>query len=67
LHLPASACLVFEDMPSGIEAARRGGFPTIGVGLKADLSHATLTISGFEDLTLAGLLEQMEFSLSQSV
>jgi len=67
LHLPASACLVFEDMPSGIEAARRGGFPTIGVGLKADLSHANLTISGFEDLTLAGLLEQMEFSLSQSV
>jgi beta-phosphoglucomutase len=67
LDLPPRACIVFEDMPSGLMAARFGGFPVVGVGRKADLSSANLVINGFEGLTLAGLLEQLEFSLIQSV
>lgn len=67
LNLPPEDCLVFEDMPSGIAAARHGGFPVVGIGRKVDLSNANLVIDAFEELTLAGLLEQMEFSLIQSV
>jgi beta-phosphoglucomutase len=32
LGLPVSACLVFEDAQSGVEAAKAGGFRAIGVG-----------------------------------
>lgn len=32
MGLPVSACLVFEDAQSGVEAAKAGGFRAIGVG-----------------------------------
>lgn len=32
LHLPASACVVVEDAAAGIQAARAGGFMSVGLG-----------------------------------
>ncbi len=48
LGLEPSACLVFEDAVAGVQAARSGGFPVIGVGDPAILGEADAVISGFE-------------------
>jgi beta-phosphoglucomutase len=38
LGVPAAECVVVEDAPQGIEAARRGGMRAIGVSRKATLA-----------------------------
>ena len=47
LGMPVAECVVVEDAPQGIEAARRGGMRSIGVSrkgpLSADLFAPTLT------------------------
>jgi len=48
LAVPPARCVVVEDAPAGVEAARRAGMRTIGVGtahgpLAADLAAADLT------------------------
>jgi HAD superfamily hydrolase (TIGR01509 family) len=47
LGLPPSECIVVEDAPAGIEAARRGGMKSIGVSrnhkLLADISVPSLS------------------------
>jgi beta-phosphoglucomutase len=48
LGVPPAACIVVEDAPAGIEAARRAGMRAIGVGTSlapgaADLTVPTLT------------------------
>jgi HAD superfamily hydrolase (TIGR01509 family) len=46
LHVPPERCVVVEDAAAGIEAARRAGMRSIGVGaavgLRADLTTASL-------------------------
>jgi beta-phosphoglucomutase family hydrolase len=48
LGLPPGRCVVVEDAPAGLEGARRGGMPSIGVlsghfeGLQADLVVGSL-------------------------
>lgn len=66
-QLRPEACLVFEDMPSGIFAARYGNFPVVGVGRKADLSSADLVIDNFVGLHLASLLKHFNPRISQTV
>lgn len=60
LGLHPSECVVFEDMPAGIEAALRGGFIAIGVGEPADLLRAHAVIPGFTDLNFHELLAQVQ-------
>lgn len=44
LGLSVSDCIVFEDSPSGVEAAKRGGFAVVGVGgIKGDYSIKNFT------------------------
>jgi beta-phosphoglucomutase len=50
LGVPAGECVVFEDAEAGIEAARRAGMRTVGVGKPANLSAADLVITSFEHL-----------------
>jgi beta-phosphoglucomutase len=64
LRLPPSRCVVVEDAPAGLEAARRGGMASIGVrsghftSLTADLvvrSLAELPADAFDRLLSVGL------------
>jgi mannitol-1-/sugar-/sorbitol-6-phosphatase len=53
LHIPPTECVVFEDAPAGIEAARRAGMPVIGVNTAGDLSGADVLIQSFLGLDLS--------------
>lgn len=44
-------CVVFEDAAAGIEAARRGGMRSVGVGRSDRLTGASMCIGSFEGLT----------------
>lgn len=52
-------CLVFEDTPKGVEAARNAGMAAIAVPdpemRHADYSHASLVVDSLEAITLAAL------------
>ena len=50
LNVPPSRCLVVEDSPSGIEAARRAGMRSIAVGPAHASLPATLRIASLTDL-----------------
>lgn len=59
LRIQPAACLVFEDAPVGVEAARKGGFSTVAVGRYAHLCGADWEISGFEHLSLEQFMAQV--------
>lgn len=50
LSLPPSECLVVEDAKAGIEAARRGGFKSAGIGDAARADGVTYPITKLSDL-----------------
>jgi beta-phosphoglucomutase len=54
LALSPACCVVFEDAPVGVLAARKGGFATVAIGQHAALCncHAQLT-HGFESFKLS--------------
>jgi beta-phosphoglucomutase len=56
LGIPACDCVVFEDAEAGIEAARRAGMRTVGVGKPANLKDADTVITSFEGLLAVGLI-----------
>ena len=51
LDLSPSQCIVFEDAPKGVKAAKSGGFKTIGVGKVENLYEADFVIAGFENFS----------------
>lgn len=57
LGLRVRDILVFEDAPAGIDAAKTAGCPTVGIG-SADVAHADLVATGFDQLTLEQVLNQ---------
>lgn len=57
LHIPPFHCLVFEDAVSGIEAARRAGMKSIGVGSPESLPNASETMLDFRSVDLPAILE----------
>ena len=60
LGVPPAACIVVEDAPAGIEAARRAGMRSIGVG-------ASITPAAAADLTIPTLLELPEDAFSHLI
>jgi HAD superfamily hydrolase (TIGR01509 family) len=55
LNIPPAACLVVEDAPAGIEAARAGGMATLGIARFGDESllraaSADLVVSSLDDV-----------------
>lgn len=52
--------IVFDDAVYGIEAAREGGFISVGVGKEKDLSIADLVIPALGALTVSQLIQQIE-------
>jgi HAD superfamily hydrolase (TIGR01509 family) len=56
LGVAAGDCVVFEDAEAGIEAARRAGMRTVGVGKPANLRDADVVITSFEHLLAISLI-----------
>ena len=50
LQLSPAQCLVFEDAPAGVLAAKRGGFATVAVGMHRDICQADYAIDGFDSI-----------------
>jgi beta-phosphoglucomutase len=50
LEIEPACCVVFEDAEAGIEAARRAGMGTVGIGKSAILKDANLVIAGLWQL-----------------
>lgn len=57
LGIPSFHCLVFEDAPSGIEAARRAGMKCVGVGDPAGLPDAPSIIESYAEIDIEALLD----------
>jgi beta-phosphoglucomutase len=56
LGIPVEDCVVFEDAEAGIEAARRGGMGSVGVGKPANLKDADMVITSFQHLLAAAAI-----------
>lgn len=57
LGVPPENCVVIEDAPHGVEAARRAGMKSIGLTTTYDrptLSHADVVVDSFAQIDLAG-------------
>lgn len=59
LGITAESLVVFEDSLAGIEAARRGGFRTVGIGSPDILSDAEIVISGLDQMSPVELINQL--------
>jgi beta-phosphoglucomutase len=62
LGLDPSACAVVEDAAAGIEAARAGGFPTIGLGPYERVGMADLILPSLQGVHLNDLLIGLDAS-----
>jgi beta-phosphoglucomutase len=59
LSAEVARSIVVEDAPAGIEAARRAGMRSIGVGSKrAELANANITAASLEELS-ADVFDQL--------
>lgn len=52
LKLPPERCLVIEDAEKGIDAAKAGGFHTVGIGPEERVGHADLRFDTMKQATL---------------
>ncbi len=52
LKLQPEECIVFEDAESGIDAAKTGGFYSVGIGPKDRVGHADLRFDTMAEATL---------------
>ncbi len=50
-------CVVFEDAEAGIEAARRAGMGSVGVGKPPNLKDADMVITSFQSLLAVSLIQ----------
>lgn len=60
LRVQPAGCVVFEDARAGIEAARRAGMNSIGVGDPKILSEADAVIPGFEGFTVERMMRLLD-------
>jgi beta-phosphoglucomutase len=60
LGLPPSECVVFEDAAAGIEAARAGGFHTVGLGPPSRVGDAGVVLPDLKGVHLQPLLRALE-------
>lgn len=60
LGVQPSACLVFEDAISGIEAANRAGMRSVGIGSPEVLTEATIVVKDLSKLSVQHLRQMNE-------
>jgi beta-phosphoglucomutase len=52
LRLPPNNCIVVEDAEKGIDAAKAGGFHSVGIGPEDRVGHADLRFNTMKEATL---------------
>ncbi|MDT3425099.1 beta-phosphoglucomutase [Paenibacillus forsythiae] len=57
LGVPPVNCVVFEDAEAGIEAARRAGMASVGIGSPETLGAASLVVPSLLEMSVARLKE----------
>ena len=62
LELNPTQCVVVEDAAAGIEAARSGGFLSIGLGPRERVARADLVLPGLDGVHLQDLLDRLDNS-----
>ena len=62
LSLEPGECVVVEDAASGIEAARAGGFRTVGLGPPERVGEADIILKSLQEVNLSDLLAALESS-----
>jgi beta-phosphoglucomutase len=60
LGLPAQQCVVVEDAAAGLEAAKAGGFRSVGLGPHERVGAADAVFPNLEGVRLADLLRALE-------
>ena len=60
LGVPPETCVVVEDAAAGIEAARRAGMLTIGIGPKERVGKADLVLPDLEGAQVKDLMKKLE-------
>jgi len=60
LNLPPAGCVVVEDAAAGIEAAKAGGFHSIGLGPPERVGDAEAVFPSLSGVRLADLLEALD-------
>jgi len=58
-HLPPAECVVVEDAAAGIEAAKAGGFHSIGLGPRERVGDADAIFPSLSGVRLADLLKAL--------
>ncbi len=53
--------VVFEDSIAGVEAAKRGGFKSVGVGSENVLKGADLFVAGLHEKTASSIINELNF------
>ena len=59
LGLPPAECVVVEDAAAGVEAAKAGGFRSIGLGPRERVADAEAVFPGLSGVRLADLLKAL--------
>ena len=59
LGLKPEECVVFEDAQAGVEAAKNGSMPCIGIGTEDNLKGADFVMPGFEGVTFDSLVNKL--------
>ncbi len=54
-----SRTIVFEDSAKGIDAAKAGGFRTVGIGQDIHLGHADIVVEDLRQMTIEDLDKQL--------
>jgi beta-phosphoglucomutase len=65
IHLQPADCVVFEDAPIGVQAAKSGRFRSVAVGRHSQICFADTTIEGFEKLQVTQLIERLPAVIEQ--
>lgn len=60
LGVSPAECVVFEDAVAGIEAGKRGGMRTVGIGSPDVLTRADVVLPSLEHITVTELLASLD-------
>ena len=60
LGLEPEECIVYEDAEAGVDAAKAGGFYTVGIGPEERVGHADIRFDSMKEATLFAVKSHFE-------